>query len=172
MGAFLVASTHLGICHISLGDDPEALVHELVDRFPRAELVGSNADFDRQVAKVVGLLENPSLSIDLLLDIRGTVFQQKVWAILAEIPPGQTLSYAQVAARLGKPSASRAVAAACAANHLAIAIPCHRVVRSDGGLSGYRWGVERKKHLLAAEGKANQAACGVADCPPGTTLEG
>jgi len=155
LGAILVARSQRGVCAISLGEDPAALLRELQDRFPRAELVGGDADFERLVAQVVGLIEQPNLGIDLPLDVRGTAFQQRVWQALRQIPPGETASYAQIAQRIGSPTSVRAVAGACAANTLAVAIPCHRVVRSDGGLSGYRWGVERKRELLSREG-ANQ----------------
>ncbi len=151
LGAVLVAATAKGICAIQLGDDPEALLRELQDRFPQAELRGGEPGFEALVAQVIGLVENPRQGIDLPLDVRGTAFQQRVWQALREIPAGRTASYAEVAARLGAPAAVRAVAGACAANALAVAIPCHRVVRTDGGLSGYRWGVARKRELLARE---------------------
>ena len=151
LGAILVARSQRGVCAISLGDDAEALLRELQDRFPRAELIGGDAGFERLVAQVVGLIEQPELGIDLPLDVRGTAFQQRVWRALRQIPPGETASYAQIAQRIGSPTSVRAVAGACAANTLAVAIPCHRVVRSDGGLSGYRWGVERKQALLERE---------------------
>ena len=151
LGALLVARSARGVCAISLGDDPDALLRELQDRFPRAELVGGDAGFDRLVAQVVGLIAQPGIGHDLPLDVRGTAFQQRVWQALRRIPPGQTASYADIAARIGSPKAVRAVAQACAANTLAIAIPCHRVVRSDGALSGYRWGVARKRALLERE---------------------
>ena len=151
LGAILVARSQRGVCAISLGDDADALLRELQDRFPRAELIGGDADFERLVAQVVGLIEQPNLGIDLPLDVRGTAFQQRVWQALRQIPPGETASYAQIAQRIGSPKSVRAVAGACAANTLAVAIPCHRVVRSDGALSGYRWGVERKRALLLRE---------------------
>ena len=151
LGAILVARSQRGVCAISLGDDPDALLRELQDRFPRAELVGGDADFERLVAQVVGLIEAPNLGIHLPLDVRGTAFQQRVWQALQQIPVGETASYAQVAQRIGAPKSVRAVAQACASNTLAVAIPCHRVVRSDGALSGYRWGVERKRALLLRE---------------------
>jgi AraC family transcriptional regulator of adaptative response/methylated-DNA-[protein]-cysteine methyltransferase len=154
LGAILVAGSKRGICAIALGDAPEALLRELQDRFPRAELIGGDPAFEQWVARVVGLVEAPALGLDLPLDLRGTAFQQRVWQALREIPPGHTCSYAELAQRLGMPRAVRAVAGACAANALAVAIPCHRVVRSDGGLSGYRWGVARKAALLAREAGA------------------
>jgi len=151
LGALLVARSARGVCAISLGDDPDALLRELQDRFPRAELVGGDAGFERLVAQVVGLIAQPGIGHDLPLDVRGTAFQQRVWQALRRIPPGQTASYADIAARIGSPKAVRAVAQACASNTLAVAIPCHRVVRSDGALSGYRWGVARKRALLERE---------------------
>ena len=154
LGAILVARSARGVCAISLGDDPDALLRELQDRFPRAELVGGDAGFERLLAQVVGLIAQPGIGHDLPLDVRGTAFQQRVWQALRRIPPGQTASYADIAARIGSPKAVRAVAQACAGNTLAVAIPCHRVVRSDGALSGYRWGVERKRVLLEREAGA------------------
>ncbi|NMF87601.1 bifunctional DNA-binding transcriptional regulator/O6-methylguanine-DNA methyltransferase Ada [Aromatoleum petrolei] len=151
LGAILVASTARGVCAIFIGDDPDTLVRDLQDRFPRAELIGGDADYERIVATVVGFVEVPKLGLDLPLDVRGTAFQMRVWQALQEIPAGATASYTEIARRIGAPAAVRAVAGACAANALAVAIPCHRVVRSDGGLSGYRWGVERKRLLLARE---------------------
>ncbi len=151
LGAILVARSGRGLCAISLGDDPEALLRELQDRFRRAELIGGDAAFERLVARVVGFVEAPRLGLDLPLDIRGTAFQQRVWDALRKVPAGETVSYAEIAARIGRPRAVRAVAQACAANTLAVAIPCHRVVRNDGALSGYRWGVERKRALLGRE---------------------
>lgn len=158
LGAILVARSDKGVCAISLGDDPAALLRELQDRFPRGELVGGDAAFEQLVARVVGLVETPSIGIDLPLDVRGTAFQQRVWQALRQIPLGQTASYAQIAEAIGSPRSVRAVAGACAANTLAVAIPCHRVVRSDGALSGYRWGVARKRELLERETRANDAA--------------
>ncbi|MDC0661044.1 bifunctional DNA-binding transcriptional regulator/O6-methylguanine-DNA methyltransferase Ada [Marinobacter sp. SS21] len=151
LGAILVASSERGVCAISLGDEPESLVTQLQDRFANAELVGGDAEFERLVARVVGLVESPGLGLELPLDIRGTAFQQRVWQALQAIPAGTTASYSEIAERIGQPSAVRAVAGACAANTLAVAIPCHRVVRSDGSLSGYRWGIERKRALLKRE---------------------
>jgi AraC family transcriptional regulator, regulatory protein of adaptative response / methylated-DNA-[protein]-cysteine methyltransferase len=154
LGAILVAQSERGICAILIGDDPAVLAHDLQDRFPHATLIGGDAGFEQLVAQVVGFVEAPRLGLDLPLDVRGTAFQQRVWQALRDIPPGQTASYTEIANRIGAPKAVRAVASACAANALAVAIPCHRVVRSDGGLSGYRWGVERKRALLDAEAEA------------------
>jgi len=151
LGALLVAASEKGVCAILMGDNPETLLRDLQDRFTRARLVGGDAKFEKLVAKVVGLVERPRKDLDLPLDIRGTAFQQRVWKALTAIPAGKTASYAEIARKIGKPSAVRAVAQACAANSLAIAIPCHRVVKTDGGLSGYRWGVARKQELLARE---------------------
>jgi AraC family transcriptional regulator of adaptative response/methylated-DNA-[protein]-cysteine methyltransferase len=151
LGSILVAASDRGVCAILLGEDPGALARDLEDRFPQAELIGGDAEFERLVAEVVAFVEAPNLGWSLPLDIRGTAFQQRVWEALRSIPPGSTASYAEVAGRVGRPRAVRAVAQACAANALAVAIPCHRVVRSDGGLSGYRWGVERKAELLRRE---------------------
>lgn len=151
LGAILVAESDKGICAVSLGDDPDDLVRELQDRFPRATLIGGDAAFEKRVAEVVGMVETPGKGSDLPLDIRGTAFQQRVWTALRQIPAGQTLSYAELADRIGDPKAVRAVAGACAANTLAVLVPCHRIVRTDGSLSGYRWGVERKRTLLTRE---------------------
>ena len=151
LGAILVAATDKGVCAILLGDDPETLVRDLEDRFPKARLIGGDAQFEELVAKVVGFVEAPALGLDLPLDVRGTAFQRRVWQALRKIPAGSTARYSEIAKRIGAPKAVRAVAQACAANAIAVAIPCHRVVRNDGGLSGYRWGVERKRALLERE---------------------
>ena len=152
LGAVLVAQSARGICAILLGDDPDALVRDLQDRFPLATFIGADRAFERTVATVVGFVDDPGRGLDLPLDIRGTAFQQRVWNALRRIPPGRTISYAEIARRLRMPNAARAIAGACAANPLAVAIPCHRVVRNDGALSGYRWVVERKQALLRREG--------------------
>jgi AraC family transcriptional regulator of adaptative response/methylated-DNA-[protein]-cysteine methyltransferase len=146
-----VAASERGVCAILFGDDPDALARDLQDRFPRASLIGADREFEQLVAKVVGFVEAPALGLDLPLDVRGTAFQQRVWQALRKIPAGSTVSYADIAKRIGSPSSVRAVARACAANPLAVAIPCHRVLRTDGALSGYRWGVERKRALLERE---------------------
>jgi AraC family transcriptional regulator of adaptative response/methylated-DNA-[protein]-cysteine methyltransferase len=151
LGAILVASSKKGIASILLGNDPDELVRELQDRFPKARLIGADGSYEALVARVVGFIEAPGLGLDLPLDVRGTAFQRRVWQALQKIPTGQTVSYTEIAQRIGAPNAVRAVAAACAANHLAVAIPCHRVVRNDGSLSGYAWGVERKQALLTRE---------------------
>jgi AraC family transcriptional regulator, regulatory protein of adaptative response / methylated-DNA-[protein]-cysteine methyltransferase len=154
LGSVLVAASDKGVCAISFGDEPDALVRDLQDRFPRARLIGGDANFEKLVAEVVGFVEAPKIGLRLPLDVRGTAFQHRVWAALRDIPPGSTVSYAELAERLGEPKAVRAVAGACAANKIAVAIPCHRVVRNDGALSGYRWGVERKRILLDKEAKS------------------
>jgi AraC family transcriptional regulator of adaptative response/methylated-DNA-[protein]-cysteine methyltransferase len=151
LGSILVAATEKGVCAILLGDKPGALVRELQDRFPRADLIGADKDFEHLVATVVGFVEAPRLGLDLPLDVRGTAFQQRVWQALREIPAGATASYTEVARRIGAPASVRAVAYACASNAIAVAIPCHRVVRADGALAGYRWGLERKRALLDRE---------------------
>jgi AraC family transcriptional regulator of adaptative response/methylated-DNA-[protein]-cysteine methyltransferase len=151
LGAVLVAASAVGICAISLGDDAGVLVRELQDRYPNANLAGDDPAFDQWIAAVIGSIEDPNAGMDLPLDIRGTAFQQRVWKALKQIPIGSTSTYAEVAASIGSPTATRAVAQACAANKIALAIPCHRVIRTDGALSGYRWGVERKREMLAKE---------------------
>jgi AraC family transcriptional regulator of adaptative response/methylated-DNA-[protein]-cysteine methyltransferase len=153
LGAILVAASTRGVCAIFLGDDPDQLARELQDSFPRAVLVGGDAGFEHIVARAVGLVEDPGAGLGLPLDVRGTAFQQRVWKALREIPAGETATYSEIANRIGAPDSTRAVGRACATNILAVAIPCHRVVRRDGGLSGYRWGVERKRTLLAREAK-------------------
>ena len=154
LGSILVAATERGVCAILIGDDPDALARDLQDRFPRAHLIGGDSQFEQMVAKVVGFVEAPALGLDLPLDVRGTAFQQRVWHALREIPAGRTVSYLQIATRIGAPKAVRAVGAAVGANPLAVAIPCHRVIRNDGSLCGYRWGVERKRALIEREAVA------------------
>jgi AraC family transcriptional regulator of adaptative response/methylated-DNA-[protein]-cysteine methyltransferase len=154
LGSILVARSDRGVCAILLGDDANELARELQDRFPQANLIGGDASFEQLVSRVVGFVEAPGIGLDLPLDVRGTAFQQRVWQALREIPVGETASYTEIARRIGSPESVRAVAQACAANALAVAIPCHRVVRQDGGLSGYRWGVERKRALLGREARA------------------
>ena len=151
LGALLVARSEQGICAILLGDSAAALTDELQDRFPRATLIRGEQGFDRLLGTVINFIESPGIGLDLPLDARGTAFQQRVWRALRSIPPGETASYTEIASRIGAPDSARAVAQACGANPLAVAIPCHRVVRADGALSGYRWGVERKRALLERE---------------------
>ena len=151
LGSVLIGATDKGVCAILLGDDPELLVRNFEDRFSRAQLVGGDASFERIVAHVIGLVEAPGTCADLPLDVRGTAFQQRVWQALREIPAGSTATYADIARRIGAPTAVRGVARACSANPLAVVIPCHRVIRSDGSIAGYRWGIERKRALLRRE---------------------
>lgn len=152
LGNVLVAQSERGICAILLGEEPSLLVKDLQDRFPSALLLGADRAFERDVAAVIALIDDPARErLSLPLDIRGTAFQQRVWQALRHIPPGRTASYSEIARAIGSPRAVRAVAGACAANALAVAVPCHRVVRQDGSLSGYRWGIERKRSLLASE---------------------
>ena len=151
LGAILVASSTKGVASILLGDDPDELVRDLQDRFPKARLIGMDREYEALIARVCGFVESPGIGLDLPLDVRGTAFQRRVWQALQEIPVGERVSYAQIARRIGAPSAARAVAGSCAANTIAVAIPCHRVVRNDGALSGYAWGVDRKRSLLDRE---------------------
>lgn len=151
LGAILVAASERGVCAILLGEDPDRLARDLQDQFPHASLVGDDAAFEQWMARVVGYIERPNVGLELPLDIRGTAFQERVWRALLDIPVGSTMSYQQIASRVGAPRSARAVARACAQNVLAVAIPCHRVVRNDGALSGYRWGVARKRELLDRE---------------------
>jgi len=168
LGSILVARSQRGICAIWLGDDPDQLVRDLQDRFPHARLSGGDPDFEQWVAQVVGFVEAPSLGLNLPLDVRGTAFQQRVWQALRDIALGATASYADIAHRIGAPTAVRAVAQACGANLLAVAIPCHRIIRRDGDLSGYRWGAERKRELLRREATAPTRAATDVDAPDST----
>jgi len=158
LGSVLVAATGKGICSILMGDDRASLLDQLRQRFPNAEIVGGDVDFAQTIAGVVGFIEEPARGLDLPLDVRGTAFQQRVWQALRAIPVGETVSYGEVAARIGSPKAVRAVANACARNEIAVAIPCHRIVGKDGSLTGYRWGTERKRALLEREHEAAQSA--------------
>ncbi|WP_397448094.1 bifunctional DNA-binding transcriptional regulator/O6-methylguanine-DNA methyltransferase Ada [Pseudomonas sp. NA-150] len=151
LGAILVASSAKGVVSILLGDDPAELLCSLQDRFSKARLMGGDAEYESLVAQVVGCVEAPTQGLDLPLDVRGTAFQQRVWQALRDIPAGTTVTYSDIARAIGAPTSMRAVAGACAANNIAVAIPCHRVVRHDGSLSGYRWGVERKRALIERE---------------------
>lgn len=151
LGAILVAASSKGIAAILLGDDPAPLLEDVQKRFPHATFIGGDAAFEKRVARVIGLVERPGVAHTLPLDVQGTAFQHRVWLALRDIPPGTTSSYQEIAERIGKPKSVRAVAGACAANPVAVAIPCHRVVRTDGGLSGYRWGIDRKRALLQRE---------------------
>jgi AraC family transcriptional regulator, regulatory protein of adaptative response / methylated-DNA-[protein]-cysteine methyltransferase len=151
LGSVLVASSEKGVCAILIGDDPDALARDLQDQFPKAHLIGGDEKYEKLVAKVIGFIEAPRIGLDLPLDIRGTAFQQRVWKELQRIPAGETASYSEVAKRIGFPNSTRAVAQACGANALAVAVPCHRVLRKNGDISGYRWGVDRKQALLVRE---------------------
>lgn len=156
LGSLLVASTEQGVCCVLLGDDPQMLIEDLQQRFAAAKLIGADGLYEQTVAQVVALIEQPKLGLALPLDIQGTAFQQRVWHALQKIPAGQTLSYSELARQLGQPTATRAVASAVAANPIAVAVPCHRVLRNDGSISGYRWGVERKRALLLREAQQQE----------------
>lgn len=155
LGSILVAATNRGVCAILLGSSPDRLVRDLQDHFHAATLIGGDAEFESLVAAVIGFVEKPTEDLGLPLHVRGTAFQHRVWRALRSVPPGTTVSYAEIAKRIGAPRAARAVARACASNVLAVAIPCHRVVRRDGSVSGYRWGVGRKRMLLEAEASSS-----------------
>ncbi|MEN0036884.1 MAG: methylated-DNA--[protein]-cysteine S-methyltransferase [Cellvibrio sp.] len=157
LGNILVAQSEHGICALLLGDEPQILIDDLQQRFPKATLVAGNADLKKNLQQIINLVEKPQGNISLPLDIRGTLFQQRVWQALQQIPAGETRSYSEIAEAIGSPKAVRAVAGACAANAIAVIIPCHRVVRSDGNLSGYRWGTERKKTLLQREAELTKS---------------
>jgi len=157
LGLVLVAATAQGICAIDFGDTTETLTEDLHRRFPKAELQDPDPDFTAMIARILTFLEGPHRGrLDLPLDVRGTAFQRRVWLALQEIPAGDTVSYSDIGSRIGKPKAARAVARACAANAIAVAIPCHRVVRGNGNLGGYRWGVERKRVLLERESRGSE----------------
>ncbi|MFY0679373.1 MAG: bifunctional DNA-binding transcriptional regulator/O6-methylguanine-DNA methyltransferase Ada [Thalassovita sp.] len=151
LGVVLIASTDKGVCALLLGDTPEAVLEDLQSRFPNAELIGDDPHYQALIGHILPFVEAPKLGFDLPLDIQGTAFQTRVWAALRDIPVGDTASYSEIANQIGAPKSSRAVAQACGANPLAIVVPCHRVVRADGGLSGYRWGVDRKAQILELE---------------------
>ncbi len=151
LGSIAIASTERGICLIGLGDDPETLQREVIDRFPSAQLEEDDREFRDLVEKVLALIATPTATVDLPLDLQGTPFQQQVWEALRKVPVGMRTTYSDIAEAIGRPTSSRAVARACATNQIAIAIPCHRVVGKNGDLSGYRWGIERKRELLRRE---------------------
>ena len=153
LGSILVAQSERGVCAILLGDEPHALTLDLHHCFPHAVIANNNAECTRLIARVIRFVDTPQIGLDLPLDVHGTAFQQRVWQALREINVGSTASYSEIARPIGQPEAARAVAHACASNMLAVAIPCHRVVRNDGGISGYRWGVERKRTLLERESR-------------------
>lgn len=152
LGAVLVATTDKGICAILLGEDSAGLQRDLIDRFPEARLIAGDRALEQVTAKVVAFIEAPGQGLDLPLDPRGSDFQKKVWQALRDISAGSTASYSEIAAHIGAPKEAYAVGEACAANRIAVAIPCHRVLRKDGALAGYRWGVRRKRALLEREG--------------------
>ena len=160
LGVILIAATEKGICAILLGDDAEWLLPEIQQRFPAAQLIGANEKHSAWLTTVIDFIESPKHGLELPLEIRGTAFQQRVWQALREIPCGKTVSYSDIATKIGSPKSVRAVASACAANTIAVAIPCHRVVRINGDLSGYRWGIERKRELLAREKEVDVVAAG------------
>lgn len=151
LGWLLVAATDRGICAIQFSDDPETAIAQLQARFPEATFHPHDPDFDRWVEATIALVTTPQKGLNLPLDIQGTAFQRQVWQALQAIPPGQTVSYTDIAETLSNPKAVRAVARACASNDIAVAIPCHRVVGKDGSLTGYRWGIDRKQALLERE---------------------
>lgn len=151
LGAVLVAATDKGVAAVLLGDNPDELINDLQTRFSNAQLIVGDSAFEDTMSKVVGLIDQPGSKFNVPLDIQGTAFQHRVWQALSKIPCGTTMTYSEIANLVGMPEAVRAVAAACAANMIAVAIPCHRVIRADGSLSGYRWGIERKRALLKRE---------------------
>ncbi|OGP59053.1 MAG: 6-O-methylguanine DNA methyltransferase [Deltaproteobacteria bacterium RBG_13_49_15] len=153
LGWVLIGATQKGICSIDLGDHPEILKRRLRDRFPKAEILDNDNIFRTWVKQILAHIEKPNLPLNLPLDIQGTAFQRLIWSALSEIPPGSVSSYAEIAAKIGKPKAARAVARACASNQIALVIPCHRAVRRDGHLGGYRWDIERKHAALEREAK-------------------
>jgi len=154
LGIVLIAESERGVCAILLGDDPAALARDLQQRFPQAELRNAAIELEPLISKVAKFLAAPAMGLDVVLDVRGTAFEKRVWGALREIPAGSTESYTEIARRLGSPECAKEVGEACAANALAVVIPCHRVLRKDGGLAGYRWEVERKRALLEREGAA------------------
>ncbi len=153
LGKILVAQTERGVCAIFLDDDANAMVAELMKRFPKAKIGAGGAELEDIIVKVIAFAEMPTGSLDLPLDLQGTAFQQRVWNALREIPAGETRTYGEIARKIGAPDAVRAVGTACGANHVSLAVPCHRVVGASGALTGYRWGVDRKKTLLERERK-------------------
>lgn len=151
LGKVLVAESERGICAIALGDEPSQLITYLQTLFPNADIQPAAAEFDPHLAQVIAFIDSPQSAFDLPLDIRGTEFQKKVWNALRKIPAGKTSTYSELAIAIDLPASVRAVASACAANKLAVVIPCHRVIQKNGSLAGYRWGVERKRALLQRE---------------------
>jgi AraC family transcriptional regulator of adaptative response/methylated-DNA-[protein]-cysteine methyltransferase len=151
LGSILVAASNRGICAVLLGGDPDSLARDLHKQFPHATPVGNDRAFEEILGKVVALVEAPAVGVDLPLDLRGTAFQQRVWRALRKVPMGSTVTYADIARQIGAPQSVRGVAQACMANMLAVAIPCHRVVKKNGDFSGYRWGADRQRTLLDRE---------------------
>ncbi len=151
LGSILVAMSDKGVCAIMMGDDPNKLMRKILDKFPRAALTGVDPDLEQLAAKVVAFVENPRIGLDLPLDVEGTAFQRRVWQAIMKIPVGQTATYTEIAEHIGSPTSVRVVAQACGANPVALAIPCHRIIRKDGDLAGYGWGAERKRKLLERE---------------------
>jgi AraC family transcriptional regulator of adaptative response/methylated-DNA-[protein]-cysteine methyltransferase len=160
LGRILAAHSLVGLCAVILGDEPEALPGELQARFPQAELIPVDPVGDEYLRRVISLIDAPQAAVEIALDIPGTAFQQRVWAALRQVPPGQTATYGEIARQIGAPGAARAVGAACAANPVTIVIPCHRAVGSNGNFTGYRWGIERKRALLEIEAGCRE----VSDC--------
>jgi AraC family transcriptional regulator of adaptative response/methylated-DNA-[protein]-cysteine methyltransferase len=158
LGVVLVAQSDKGVCAILLGDDADAMILELRGRFPKASIAAADRGFERLVKQVVDFVDAPRKGLDLPLDMRGTAFQKRVWKMLQKIPAGTTTTYSALAKKMGEPKAVRAVARACATNHIGVAVPCHRVVRNDGNLAGYYWGLERKRALLDSEASARPAS--------------
>ncbi len=152
IGSILVATTDKGLCAVILGDDRATLIRELAERFPGTVIAGADEACAKATRDVTDLVKSPQSAFSHPLHLQGTAFQKSVWQALRKIPTGKTATYLDIARKIGKPRAVRAVAQACGANHIAVVIPCHRVIRTDGSLSGYRWGVERKAKLLEREG--------------------
>ena len=150
-GSILLATSMQGICAVFLDDHPDHLFVELRQQFPEAEFIAGDEEFEKLLVEVINYIESPKDVANFTLDLRGSTFQRNVWAALVEIPYGETCTYTELALRIGAPTSIRAVAQACAANRIAIIIPCHRVIKLDGGLSGYRWGTNRKQRLLDRE---------------------
>jgi len=166
LGAVLIARSSVGVCSIIMGSDGDELSNDLAERFPESKLVRDNAKLADDLHQVQRFIETPALGLDVAFDVRGTPFQRRVWTVLLGVPAGSTITYAALASRIGERDAVRAVARACAENAIALGIPCHRVIRSDGTLSGYRWGVERKRALLAREGASSIATSSKSSRPP------
>lgn len=165
LGLVLIAATLRGICSVRFGESEAALAEELCTSFPNARIEPADDDFAADVRAVISAIDHPGAAPDLPLDIRGTAFQQRVWQALREVPAGHTVSYARLAARAGNPNAVRAAGSACGANPVAVLVPCHRALRSDGSLGGYRWGLDRKRALLAKEATSSLSEASAPDRP-------